>query len=254
MLNINHFYKKNSVTINIFKSEEEVLNNLAAFFVLTANAAIAAKGKFTVALSGGSSPKQLYELLAANYADKLNWHNVDFFFGDERYVPQDDAKSNYLMAKTALFTPLNILTTQVFAVNTNLEPNKAAEAYSLTINNYFKGNTIIFDLILLGLGDNSHTASLFPHTTILQEQTATVKAVFLKDEDVYRISFSAPLINNASKIAFLVYGAGKASAVHHVIEDEKNTDLYPAQLITPLIGELCWFLDKNAAANIKSSI
>lgn len=242
------------MTINIYKSEEEVLDNLAAYFVLSANTAISVKGKFTVALSGGSSPKKLYELLAENYADKLEWKNVDFFFGDERNVLQDDANSNYLMVKTALFTPLKILNQQVFAVNTSLEPNQAAEAYTRAINNYFKGDPIIFDLILLGLGDNSHTASLFPNTNILQEQTATVKAVFLKDENVYRISFSAPLINNADKIAFLVYGAGKAAAVQHVIEDEKNTNLYPAQLIAPLHGELCWFLDKNAAADIKASV
>ncbi len=240
------------MTINIFKSEEEVLEQLARFFVETANAALALKGSFAVALSGGSSPKKLYELLAEKYALALDWKKVAFFFGDERYVPKTAAESNYLMAKTALFTPLNIDEHQVFAVDTSLEPNKAAAVYGLTISNYFEGKSMVFDLILLGLGDNSHTASLFPHTPILQEHTADVKAVFLKEEDVYRISFTAPLINNASQIAFLVYGEAKAEAVKHVMEDSRNIELYPAQLIAPVKGKLSWFLDKKAAAHLKS--
>ena len=241
------------MTIKVFKSENEVLENIAAYFATSANAAIIEKGSFTVSLSGGSSPKKLYELLAQKYAGSIDWTKVFFFFGDERYVPQDDAKSNFLMAKNALFTPLNINEHQIFSVDTSLEPDKAAAAYALTITNYFAGKALIFDLILLGLGDNSHTASLFPHTPILSDASISVKAVFLKEEDVYRISFTAPLINEANQIAFLVYGATKAEAVHHVIEDEKNIDEFPAQLIAPAHGVVTWFLDEPAAANLKTS-
>lgn len=239
------------MTLNIYKSENEVLENIAAYFSASANKNIATKGSFIVALSGGSSPKKLYELLANKYAVSIEWDKVFFFFGDERYVPKEDAKSNYLMAKTALFDPLNIKDNQIFAVDTSLEPNMAAADYAITISKFFESKSVVFDLVLLGLGDNSHTASLFPHTPILFDHTASVKAVFLKNEDVYRISFTAPLINNAAQIAFLVYGALKAEAVHHVIEDAKNIEEYPAQLIIPVKGELSWFLDEPAASNLK---
>ena len=238
--------------LNIFKSEEEVLANLAAYFVTTANEAIAKKGRFSVALSGGSSPKKLYELLSSSaFSNKLDWQKVDFFFGDERNVPQTDSDSNYLMAKKAMFEPLNIASDQVFAVNTTYEPTDAAANYTTIISNYFGDNKWCFDLVLLGLGDNSHTASLFPYTPVLQDTTASAKAVFLEDQQVYRITLTAPLINQANNIAYLVYGQGKAIAVHHVIEDEKDIQNYPAQLIKPVDGDLQWFLDEAAATNLQ---
>lgn len=238
--------------INIFKTEDEVLANLATYFVTTANNAIAEKGKFSVALSGGTSPKKLYELLSSpTFKEKVDWQKVDFFFGDERYVPQTDSNSNYLMAKKALFEPLQIRPTHIFAVDTSLEVDKAAAQYSTVIDNYFAGKQLRFDLILLGLGDNSHTASLFPHTNVLHDNTVSVKAVFLEDQKVYRISFTAPLINQAYHVAFLVYGQGKAIAVHHVIEDKRNVENFPAQLIAPVDGELQWFMDEAAAAELK---
>ena len=205
--------------INIFKTEEEVLDGLATYFVATASHSIAANGRFSVALSGGSSPKKLYEILAATYKNEVEWAKVDFFFGDERYVPQTDAQSNFLMAKKAIFEPLNIAATQIFAVDTSPVPDIAAAQYALEITKYFGDKPLSFDLVLLGLGDNSHTASLFPYTPVLHDGSVSVKAVFLKDQDVYRITFTAPLINLAHNIAYLVYGQGKAIAVHHVIED-----------------------------------
>lgn len=238
--------------INIFKTEDEVLANLAAYFVAIANNAIAKKGKFSVALSGGTSPKKLYELLSSPaFQEKVDWQKVDFFFGDERYVPQTDSNSNYLMAKGALFEPLQIEPAHIFAVDTSLEVDKSAEQYSTVIHNYFAGKQLCFDLILLGLGDNSHTASLFPNTNILHDNTASVKAVFLEDQKVYRISFTAPLINQAHHIAFLVYGDAKAIAVNHVIEDRKDIENFPAQLIAPVDGELQWFMDEAAAVKLK---
>ena len=238
--------------LNIFKSEEEVLANLAAHFVALANEAIVKKGRFSVALSGGSSPKKLYELLSSSaFSNKTDWQKVDFFFGDERNVPQTDSSSNYLMAKKAMFEPLNINPDQVFAVDTTYAPTEAATNYTTIISNYFGDNKWCFDLVLLGLGDNSHTASLFPYTPVLQDTTASAKAVFLEDQQVYRITLTAPLINQANNIAYLVYGQGKAIAVHHVIEDEQDIQNYPAQLIQPIDGNLQWFLDEAAAANLQ---
>jgi 6-phosphogluconolactonase len=240
------------MNLNIFNTEGEVLSALAEYFVKTANEAIAAHSKFSVALSGGSSPKKLYELLASTtYADSVQWDKVYFFFGDERNVPQTDKDSNYLMAKKALFEPLYIDADHIFAVDTTLTPNEAAQKYAETIAEFFDDGEMSFDLVLLGLGDNSHTASLFPYTPVLHDVTPSVKEVWLEDQQVYRITMNAPLINEAKYIAFLVYGEGKAEAVHHVLEDEEDIENYPAQLIDSITGEVEWFLDEAAAANLE---
>jgi 6-phosphogluconolactonase len=239
--------------LNIFNNENEVLDALAAHFVQIANEAISAKGKFSVALSGGNSPKKLYELLASTtYADSVPWEKVYFFFGDERNVPQMDKDSNYLMAKKALFEPLLIDPSNIFPVDTSLDPKDAAKKYDGEIVQFFDEEELSFDLILLGLGDNSHTASLFPHTPVLHDRLPGVKDVFLADQQVYRITLNAPLINEAKHIAFLVYGEGKAIAVHHVLEDDENIEEYPAQLIEPIVGEIQWFLDEAAAELLRN--
>jgi len=232
-----------------------VLVNLAAYFATIARKAINENGKCSVALSGGSSPKKLYELLSSHgFKDQVEWPKMDFFFGDERFVPQTDSRSNYLMAKKALFDPLSIDPEHIFAVDTSLQPVEAADKYAKIILNYFDGEPMKFDIILLGLGDNAHTASLFPNTSVLTNTFATVKAVFLEDQKVYRITFTAPLINQARYVAFLVYGESKAVAVKQVIEDSKNVEHFPAQLIKPLSGNLEWFLDEAAAKELKSRI
>jgi 6-phosphogluconolactonase len=239
-----------SVKLNIAATETEVLAQLAEYFVATGKAAIAEHGRFSVSLSGGSSPKKLYELLATTYKDALAWSQVDFFFGDERNVPQTDKDSNYLMAKKALFEPLDIPHSHIYAVDTSYSPEAAAKAYTSAIQDYFKSKPMVFDLVLLGLGDNSHTASLFPYTPILHDTSASVKEVFLEDQQVFRISMTARLINQAKHIAFLVYGEGKALAVHHVLEDERDIENYPAQLIKT-DGDVQWFLDEPAAGALK---
>jgi len=238
--------------LNISNTADEVLIALADYFVKIGNESITARGKFTVALSGGSSPKKLYELLAStSYADQLDWEKVFFFFGDERNVPQDHKDSNYLMAKKAILDPLELSYKQIFPVDTSLSPDEAAKAYTNDINLYFAGTEPRFDLVLLGLGDNSHTASLFPHTPVLHDKTASVKAVYLEDQKMFRITMTAPLINLANHVAFLVYGEGKAVAVHHIIKDKTNIEQYPAQLIKPQSGDLQWFLDTGAAAQLE---
>jgi 6-phosphogluconolactonase len=237
--------------LNIYNNEKQVLAALAARFVKIANEAIAKRGKFSVALSGGSSPKALYELLAASFKDKVEWDKVYFFFGDERNVPQTDKDSNYLMAKKALFEPLEIDHSNIFPVETELGPHESAKKYEEEIEEFFEDGELSFDLILLGLGDNSHTASLFPYTPVLHDRTPGVKEVFLQDQQAYRITMNAPLINEARHIAFLVYGGAKAIAVHHVLEDDEDIENYPAQLIEPITGEIQWFLDSAAASMLK---
>jgi 6-phosphogluconolactonase len=241
--------KRNNM-LHIFDTTDKVLDALAQFFVDTAKKAIESNGKFSVALSGGSSPKALYELLASKYEYKLDWSKVHFFFGDERNVPNTHPDSNSLMATRALFGPLNIDDTHIYAVDTSVSPEEAAKCYIAEINDFFEGKQPVFDLVLLGLGDNSHTASLFPHTPVLHDDSVSVKSVFLENQQVYRITFTAPLINLAANIAFLVYGEAKAEAVHHVLEDAANIEEYPAQLIRK--DKVEWFLDTDAASMLKN--
>ncbi len=235
---------------NVFKTTDEIIVALANYFVDCANKAINKHDKFSVALSGGSSPKRLYELLAsADFKSKIDWKKVYFFFGDERYVAYDNAESNYLMVKTALFDHLDIDDSQIYKVDTSLDPATAAQDYGRCICQFFSDEPS-FDLVLLGLGDDAHTASIFPHTSLVWIDEENVKEVYLEDKQVYRISFTAPLINASKNVAFLAFGANKADAIKAVFEGEKNVDLYPAQLINPENGDLQWFVDEAAVSKI----
>ena len=234
--------------LHIYYTENETIKALANFFVATVNTAIRKNDECSVVLSGGNSPKKLYQLLASDeYKNKIDWSKITFFFGDERYVPFNDKENNGLMAKQTLFEPLQIDESKIFYIGTSLSPEHDAANYTDAIFTYFGERQIKFDLILLGLGDNSHTASLFPYTNVLHEEKAIVRSVFLEDKKIYRITMTAPLINDAHNIAFLVYGKTKAEAVHRVLKGEKNIELYPAQLIQPLDGTTNWFMDKVAA-------
>jgi 6-phosphogluconolactonase len=237
--------------LHVLETADLAVLELAEFFIRTAKESIAETGRFSVALSGGSSPKKLYELLASpDFSSQLDWDKVDFFFGDERYVPADDPDSNALMGKKALFEPLRIPAKNIFTVDTSLPPDEAAEHYTGAIRKRYQAEQVRFDLVLLGLGDNSHTASLFPHTPVLHDTSVSVKAVFLVDQNVYRITMTAPLINLAHHLAFLVYGKGKAEAVESVLNGAKDIENHPAQLIRNAEGEVHWFLDKSAASKL----
>ncbi len=238
--------------LHVYPSAAEAITGLADFFVQTANAVIRANGKCNLVLSGGQSPKKLYELLSSpEYKTQVDWSQIYFFFGDERYVPFTDKDNNGLMAKQTLFDPLQINSDKIFYINTASRPEEAAVDYANRILQHFDKKPVQFDLVLLGLGDNAHTASLFPHTAVLYEMKALVSAVFLEDLKSYRITMTAPLINEAHNIAFLVYGEGKAAAVFHVLNGEKNSDNYPAQLIEAEQGMVHWFLDEQAAQQIR---
>lgn len=234
--------------LRIYETVDELLEALADRIVVLANVAIDVKGAFTLVLSGGSSPKRLYELLASDaYRYLIDWTKVYFFFGDERYVPLSHSESNALMAKKSLFDPLEIPKSNIFTVDTRLPPEQAAAAYAGTLKKHFKHRSIEFDCILLGLGGNAHTASLFPYTAVLFDPEATVRAVFVEELGAYRITFTAPLINQANEIIFLVYGANKAVAVKQILGTERNIGKYPAQLIDPDHGSVYWYIDEAAA-------
>ena len=236
------------MNLNVFNNSDLAIKALADFFVKTANEAINDHSHFFVALSGGNSPKKLHQLLTSkDYKDQIDWSKVYFFFGDERYVPHDHPDSNYLMAKETLLDPLNIPEEQVCKIDTSLDPASAAQDYERCICRHFDQQPI-FDLIILGLGDDAHTASIFPQTSLVWIDEELVKEVYLEDKKVYRISFTAPLINQAKNVAFLTFGANKANAIKAVLEGERNVAQYPAQLIKPANGTLNWFVDTAAVS------
>lgn len=233
-------------TIRIFQQEKVLIENLANLFFKIGNESIAKNNRFSVVLSGGNSPKQLYASLAKNI-QKLDWAKVFFFFGDERNVPFESEENNATMALEVLLTPLQIPSSNYFRIDTRLSPKEAAKAYENTINTFFNNQKVQFDFLLLGLGDNAHTASLFPFTEIISEKSATVESVFVSEMNVYRISFTAPLINQAKNAAFLVFGKEKAKAVNEILNGSKNPEKFPAQLIDLEEGNLFWFMDEDAA-------
>lgn len=238
------------MNLNIFKNVDELISALAEEICTISKEAISERGQFNFVLSGGSSPKRLYELLASEkFKNRINWGKTYFFFGDERFVPENDAQRNSVMVNEALFKPLKIKKENIFEVDTSVSPIESAQNYWDSITKHFDGEKVEFDFNLLGLGDNSHTASLFPNTSVLEETEATIKSIFVKEVDQYRITMTAPLINQSKHIAFLVFGAGKAEAVFHVLEDQTGaSNEYPARLITRDEGKVQWFLDVDASS------
>jgi 6-phosphogluconolactonase len=235
------------MNLHIFKSVQELNENLITYVIEIANKAIAEKGRFNFVLTGGNSPKELYKQLSTTYADKIDWNKVFFFFGDERNVLPDHKDYNGLMAKENLFDNLNISEDHIFYIDTALNPKDAAESYKKALDKHFAEEEIIFDLILLGMGDDAHTASIFPETELIKNTQKTVASVFIEKLDAFRISLTAPLINDAKNIAFIAFGENKANALKHVIGDEqKDVFIYPAQLIKPVNGNLDWFVDDKA--------
>ena len=235
--------------IHVFDSPEQVIEAIAEHITKLVGEAIGLNDRCNFALSGGSSPKKLYELLASpRYKSRIDWSKIYFFFGDERFVPFDHPDNNGLMAKKTLFDPLNIDESKVFYIDTSLGPDAAAAQYEQRIIAHFENDHPVFDIILLGLGDNAHTASLFPHTPVLHEKAKLMSEVYLQEQDTYRITFTAPLINAARAVLFLVYGAGKAVAVNSVINGDANIEEYPAQVITA--ANVHWFLDAAAASRL----
>ena len=239
-------------TVNVYNEIDELLNALAEFICSTSKRAIADRGQFNFVLAGGNSPKKLYELLASEkFKNKIDWDKTYFFFGDERFVPENDSQRNSLMLKKALFLPLKIKDSNVFSFDTSSSPENAALLYDKSIQSHFLEKTVEFDFVLLGLGDNAHTASLFPNTIVLKETHATITSVFVKEVNMYRITMTAPLINQARHIAFLVYGKEKADAIYHVLKDSEGTRSdYPARLITTKKDKTHWYIDRDAASRL----
>lgn len=224
----------------------------AELFVSTMGEAIRERGRASVALSGGSTPRRMYELLASEpWASKVDWGRVHFFWGDERCVPPQDRASNYRMACEAMLTALPVPKENIHRIPGEASPpERAAEEYESEMRKFFDGPLPTFDLILLGLGTNAHTASLFPNSNALREQSRWVVADFIEEINACRITLTVPVLNNARDVAFLVCGAEKAEVVRDVVAGKVDPQRKPAQLIRPVNGNQTWVLDRAAAGKL----
>jgi len=236
----------------VLPTAADLFHAAAEEFVRVARTAIGAQGRFAVALSGGSTPKALYSLLATNYADFV-WNRVFLFFGDERHVPPTDPESNYRMVNESLLTKIAIPAENVFRVRTeNPDATAAAAEYEAQLRRFFelKPNEFPrFDLILLGVGPDGHTASLFPDSPALDESSRLVVANWVAKFNTHRITFTFPVLNRAAEVLFLASGADKAEMLHQVLEGKSNPPL-PSQKVQPSDGKLLWMLDEAAAAKL----
>lgn len=238
--------------IKVFENADELSKAAADIISEISIRSVEKKGKFSLVLSGGSSPKQTYKFLTHSaYKDKIPWDKTYLFWGDERFVPEDDPQNNYRSSKDILLKKISIPSNQILPIPTKGDPADCALQYENTIKEFFKSSKPLFDLILLGLGSNAHTASLFPHTEVLNENKRLVKEVFVEELKMYRITMTAQLINSAKNILFLVFGEDKAEVASKVIEGNYDPQNYPAQLIKPFDGTIRWFLDKSAASKLK---
>jgi 6-phosphogluconolactonase len=236
------------VSVNIYDSPEELAQAAASEFASRAADAIEERGRFAVVLAGGSTPKATYQILARDYADRIDWGNVHVFFGDERSVPPDHEDSNYRMAREALLDHVPV--GSVHRMQGELPPDEAAEAYEQDLRNFFGTEELPrFDLILLGTGGDGHTASLFPETSALEVHDRWVVANPVLKLETTRITLTFPVINAARAVYFLVAGEGKAGPVAEILEGSPDPREYPASLIQPQGGPT-WMLDEAAASGI----
>jgi 6-phosphogluconolactonase len=236
------------VNVEVYENPEGLAGAAAGEFAARAAEAIEERGRFTVVLAGGSTPKATYDVLARDYAGQIDWSKVHVFFGDERSVPPDDDDSNYKMAREALLDHVPI--GSVHRMQGELPPDEAAEAYEEELRGFFGPDELPrFDLILLGIGGDGHTASLFPETSALEVHDRLVVANPVLKLETTRITLTVPVINAAHAVYFLVAGEGKADALAHILGGDADPRAYPASLIQPQDGPT-WMLDQQAASGL----
>ena len=229
-----------------------MFESAAEEIVRAANEAVADRGRFTLVLSGGSTPKNLYTLLATNARSSLPWERTYFFWGDERHVPPTDPESNYRMVDEAMLSKIPVPPPNIFRMPAeNPDAAAAASAYERTIQEFFglqPGGIPRFDLILLGMGPDGHTASLFPGTEALKEKNKLVVANWVEKLKTSRLTLTLPVLNVARCVAFLVSGTDKAPSLKAVLEGDAPGEQYPAKLVRPADGKLIWLIDRAAAS------
>jgi len=238
--------------ILVFPSTAELFRAAAEKFCEIGKQAIREHGRYTVALSGGSTPKALHQQLATTFSKELPWDRVFFFWGDERHVPPDFPESNYRMAKETLLSKLPIMAENVFRMPGEIpDANQGSGMYEQCLSEFFcpvPGHFPRLDFILLGIGLEGHTASLFPDTSALREKQRFVVGNYVAVHSTWRITCTYPVLNNGSNVMFLVEGAGKADIVRTALKDPSAN--LPCQAVRPVQGKLMWYLDNAAGEKL----
>jgi len=244
--------------LQIFPDGEKLIQAAAEHIIKITSQGIAENGRVAIALSGGSTPRPLYTLLASEaYSQSVDWPKVHLFWGDERCVPPDSPESNYRMARETLLNAVRIPASNVHRIHGEENPEKAAAAYEEELRTFFGVNATDgslrqgFDLILLGMGDNGHTASLFPGSPAVNEKKRWVMAQYVEVVSMWRITLTPVVINSAKDILFIVSGAEKAERLHDVLKGPFQPEVLPAQIIKPARGRLLWLVDKAAAGRLE---
>lgn len=246
--------RKSNYEMLIHSDVAEMAADAARRFAELAESYAQSSGRFTVALSGGSTPKAMFQILAEKpFADSLPWRSIYFFWGDERCVPPDHPDSNYRMTNETLLSKVPIPRENIFRIPAEDDDHdRAAANYSETLRTFLAEEKPRLDLIFLGMGADGHTASLFPGTKALHIDDRIAVANYVEKFQSWRITLTKAVINNARNIIFLVAGADKAPALKEIIEGSRNPELYPSQLIKPTSAELLWLVDEAAAKPLLS--
>ncbi len=240
--------------IRVYDDMEALSQAAAELFTITSRQASLVCGRFSVALSGGETPRRTYELLAGSpYRERIHWNEVHIFWSDERCVPLDDPRSNARMAHQTLLDNVPIPPENIHPIICEQSPEQAATDYEKELQQFFSVQNPNFHLVMLGLGANGHIASLFPHTTVLKEKSRWVSEVFVKELGMYRVTFTAPFINQANRVVFLVSGSDKAQILEDVLEGPYKPHELPAQLIRPDGRHPTWLVDKAASHKLTMS-
>lgn len=242
--------------IRVFKDLEELSRAAAELFIEQAAQSIAERGRFLVALNGGSTPTRLFQLLATDFREKVDWPQVHVFWGDERCVPPDDPGSSYGQARDTLLSRLPIPGANVYRIKGEQGPVEASKEYSLTLQGFASPpfDWPRFDLVYLGMGEDGHTASLFPGSPVdVSEPTMPVTAHY-QDRPANRVTLTPIVFNSARLIGFMATGEKKAQTLAQVLSDRYNPELYPAQRIHPTDGRLIWLVDEAAASRLPKEL
>lgn len=237
--------------VRVFPDADALSQRAAESAVSIIDDAVRRAGRCSLVLSGGSTPRTFYGLLASQFRDRIPWTHVHLFWGDERYVPPGDSRSNYRMVKEALLDRVPCPATNIHPMPTRFSaPDAAARDYEATLRSYFAGAAPRFDLVLLGIGAEGHTASLFPGSAALKENTRWVVAVTVPAEPPQRLTLTLPVLTQSANTCFLVTGSNKSAALRHVLAPTADPDVYPAAGVRPAHGALTWWVDREAAADL----
>jgi 6-phosphogluconolactonase len=239
--------------LHVYKDSEALSVATAKFVADHIATTLKTQSRYTIALSGGSTPVRLHQLLAQSpYKEKIDWSKLHVFWGDERAVPFEDSRNNAKMAYDTLLDLVPVPAGQIHVMRTDIDPVQSAAEYEKILHRYFDNTATSFDLVLLGMGDDGHTLSLFPGMPVVHEEKLWATAFWLQAQDMYRITLTRTIVNRSACVVFLTAGAKKAHALKEVLKGAPNPDLYPSQVIKP-VGELHWFVDEAATSDLKNA-